>query len=242
MESINSNSATSLAARIQDFTQSAKREREEKQQAADKAAKVERPTAIQHVNQVSFSQEAQIKLSQEMSQDANRVQEVRVADNAKAAEEYSRALRQEADKRTQSRIEAGKARVEKDKVEETRSNAALKFAREGKRIAEESAAADKMQREDARAKALSEHSKALRDADLRTQAIVVARGLERESLEKARLDEKMRNDETVKNIAFTRKVNEDAGVRMRENKAANEQDRVKAAKALKMYNKIYQMA
>jgi len=117
MEPVQANSP--IAARAFEFNQEAKRKREAEQQAA---AKTENRNNEQHPNRVFFSQEAQVKLSEEKTRDVNRVNEVRVDNNIKAAEKYSQAIRQEIKQAAEAKAEDRQLRQQRDIDKRARAN------------------------------------------------------------------------------------------------------------------------
>lgn len=88
---------------------------------------------------VSFSQEALTRLSAERSRDARQADAVRLANDAKSASEYSRALRQEIAKAGEKRTENQNLVKNSDKAAQIRSEATAKHFDEDKRRSEETA-------------------------------------------------------------------------------------------------------
>lgn len=223
--------------RTLDFTQSVKRKREEQQEAAAKA-KAEGAPAAQPANQVNFSQAAQIRLSQELSQETNRVQAIRVENNTKAVEAYSESLRQEAKKAVEIKNEDRKLKAQREIVREAKAEAAAQSARNLKEEIQKIAALDMKRETEETAKGVEKYANLAREAERRTSAIIVSRGIERQADTKKRLDDKVAAEETANNAALTKRLSDHAAEAFKETKALNERARIDAEKALKIYTRV----
>ena len=233
MEPIHSNSP--VTARALDYTQEAKRKRDQDQRAA---ARTENRSNEQHANQVSFSQAAQIKLSEEKSHDVNRVEEVRVATRIKAAEQYSQAISQEIRKGAESRTDDQRLRDSRERADQVKTDAAAKLAAAGSKETKETADAAEQARLSNTAKAFEERTIAAKDLLARTNAAVSTRDVNRRIKETNDVAEKENIASAARHIADNKRLGAATVEHARATKATTEKAHAETVKAVKMYSRL----
>jgi len=233
MEQIRTNSP--VTARALEYTQEVKRKREEEQQAA---AKTENRPNEQHPNRVFFSQEAQIKLSEEKSHDVNQVEAVRISNKIKAAEQYSAAISQEIQKAAEIKSEDRKLRDDRERAAQVKTAAAAKkLATSNKEIKESADVARKAKADDT-AKAIAARTETAKNLQVRTNAAVATRDINRRIKENDDILEKANMATTTQNIADHKKHVATTVETLRTYKATTERVRAETAKAVKMYDHV----
>lgn len=233
MEPIHTNSP--VAARALEYTQEVKRKRELEQQVA---AKSENRSDEQHPNRVFFSQEAQIRLSEEKSHDVNRVAEVRVANKLKASEQYSQAVSQEIQKAAEIKSEDRKLRDDGDRAAQAKTATAAKVFAAGNKEIKESAEAARNVKADGIAKAIAEQTTAEKSFQARTNVAVVTRDISRRIKETDAISEKADAATAAKNKEDRKKSIDVAVENLKVDKARTELVRTETVKAVRMYGRV----
>lgn len=233
MEPVHTNSP--VIARAHDYIQEVKRKRAQEQQTA---GKTENRTNEQHPNRVFFSQEAQIKLSEEKSHDVNRVEAVRVENKIKASEAYSQGIRQEIQKAAEIKADDRKLRDERFRTAQAKkAEATRQFLASSKEI-KESAEFIRKQRADETAKALSDRAEAAKRMQERTNAAVATRDVDMRIKETNRIAEKNDIATAEKNIDASKRQVVGTIERGRKLRAVTDHTRAETEKAVKMYNRV----
>lgn len=233
MEPIHTNSP--VIARALEYTQEVKRKRELEQQVA---AKSENRSDEQHPNRVFFSQEAQIKLSEEKSHDVNRVEAVRVENKIKAAEQYSEAISQEIKKGAAVKSDDRKLRNERDQAARAKTAAAGKLLAAGNKEIQESADATRKSKADESAKAISVRDEAVKNIQERSIMVAAVRDINRRIKENDDMAEKTNTATTTKNKEDHQRSIDVTVENLKVDKARTARVRTETAKAVKMYGHV----
>lgn len=233
MESVNSNSP--VLSRALEFAREAKRERDVDQHAAVKA---DNPAQEQHANQVSFSQAAQIKLSEEKTQDLNRVEAVRVENRTRADEQRSQAMDQQAARAAATRTENKQLRLAKD--EAARANAAetAKAVAENDKVQQAFVEAAKQIKALETDKAIQADSKLVKEALDKTNVAVAERNLAAQKKVDDDTATKINADAALQSEFEHKKSNDSAAQNTGRNKAIDRRLKTELDEAVKMYKKI----
>ncbi|MCX7177389.1 MAG: hypothetical protein NTX56_01035 [Proteobacteria bacterium] len=235
MDSIQTNSP--VIARALDFKQEAKRRADEDLAAA---AKTENKTRENHPNRVFFSQEAQIRLNEEKSQDTNRVEEVRVTSRTQASEKQSQAITQEIQKAVVVKAESRDLRQSRDHT--AREKAALSRRAAAQDLKESEAAADAVKKNTASAitKALEVQARSAKEFSDKAIAAVVTRSLNDHTQQGNAAVEK--NTRTaVKNTEDNSRIDKAVNERVKTSRIKTEKTNTDTTKALNMYAHVSKM-
>lgn len=233
MEPIHTNSP--VIARALEYTQEVKRKRELEQQVA---AKSENRSDEQHPNRVFFSQEAQIRLSEEKSHDVNRVAEVRVANKLKASEQYSQAIRQEIQKAAEVKSDDRKLRNERDQSARAKTAAATKLLAASNKEIQESADAARKSKADQTAKAISARDEAVRNIQERSITVAAVRDINRRIKENDDMAEKANTATAARNKEDHQRSIDVTVENLKVDKARTARVRAETAKAVRMYGRV----
>lgn len=231
MEPVQAN--TPLAARAFEFNQEAKRRREAEQKAA---AKTENRNNEQHPNRVSFSQEAQIKLSEEKTRDVNRVNEVRVDNNIRAAEKYSQAISQEIKQAADAKAEDRQLRQQRDIDKRARANEATRQRNLTIKQVKEADDGHRKAKADETDRALAEQNRIAKDLQDRKTLAAFTRDVNNRIKETNSIAEKANTATAVKNVDENKRNTAKDIHNADANKANIARVQAKTAKAMKMYS------
>ena len=233
MESVQAN--TPLAARAFEFNQEAKRKREAEQKAA---AKTENRNNEQHPNRVFFSQEAQIKLSEEKTRDVNRVNEVRVDNNIRAAEKYSQAISQEIKQAADIKAEDRQLRQQRDIDKRARVAEATRQRNLTTKQVKEADDGHRKAKEVETERALAEQHRIAKSLQERRSLDAMTRDVNNRIKETNDIAEKADTVTAVKNIDQNRRNTAKAITNADAEKANTTRVQAKTAKAMKMYSGV----
>jgi len=236
MESIQTNHP--VLARAQEFSQEVRRQRELAQEAA---AKVDIPLKQEPAIRVTFSQEAQTRLNEEKTHDLNVVQQVRVAERAAAAEERSKAMRDEHQKAVEERVAALDARVERDHIAKDKAVVADKLLADRREAVEKVAKATRKISEASTERAIQQQNLKAAEFIERRNAVDFDRTFVAKTKETSDLLEKQKRAVVVKNMHESRTNDAVAVEQMQKFKKINERVKAETAKATKMYEHIDSM-
>ncbi|MFA7280754.1 MAG: hypothetical protein WC100_11725 [Sterolibacterium sp.] len=237
MEPVQAN--TPLAARAFEFNQEAKRRREAEQKAA---AKTENRNNEQHPNRVSFSQEAQIKLSEEKTRDVNRVNEVRVDNNIRAAEKYSQAISQEIKQAADAKAEDRQLRQQRDSDKRARVAEATRQRDLTIKQVKEADDSHRKAKADETERALAEQNRIAKDLQDRKTLAAFTRDVNNRIKETNGIAEKANTATAVKNVDENKRNTAKDIHNADANKANIARVQAKTAKAMKMYNGMGKLA
>lgn len=233
MEPIHTNSP--VIARALEYTQEVKRKQELEQQVAAKSAN---RSDEQHPNRVFFSQEAQIKLSEEKSHDVNRVEAVRVENKIKAAEQYSEAISQEIQKGAEIKSDDRKLRNERDHAARAKTAVAAKRLAAGNKEIQESADAARKSKADDNAKAISVRDQAVKNIQDRSIAVAAVRDINRRIKENDDMAEKANAATATRNKEDHQRSIDVTVVNLKVDKARTARVRAETEKAVRMYGRV----
>jgi len=237
MEPVQAN--TPIAARAFEFNQEAKRKREGEQQAA---ARTENRNNEQHPNRVFFSQEAQIKLSEEKTSDVNRVNQVRIDNNIKAAEKYSQAISQEIKQAAEAKAEDRQLRQQRDIDKRAKANEVTRQRNLTIKQVKESDEFHRKAKADETERAIAERNRIAKELQEQKNLAAFNRDVNNRIKETNDIAEKANTATAVKNIDESKRNiakdirNADA------NKANVARVQAKTAKAMKMYDGMGKLA
>jgi len=237
MEPVQAN--TPLAARAFEFNQEAKRKREAEQKAA---AKTENLDNEQHPNRVFFSQEAQIKLSEEKTHDVNRVNQVRVDNNIRAAEKFSQAISQEIKQAAEIKAEDRQLRQRRDIDKRARAEENLQQHKLKLKVAEDADAAHRKAKADETERAISEQNRIAKDLQERKNLDAFNRDVNNRIKETNDIAEKANTATAVKNVDENKRNTAKDIHNADANKTNITRIQAKTAKAMKMYNGMGKLA
>ncbi|MCX7175129.1 MAG: hypothetical protein NT159_14655 [Proteobacteria bacterium] len=233
MESIQTNSP--VVARVFDYAQDAKRQRDLAEQASVKAEKTPNE---QPANRVTFSQEAQTRLDEEKTHVANQVTEVRNAARLVLAEEHGKAVSEEHQKAAEARSEARQLREETDSVAQMKTVAANQAVADNRKVADESLSATKKKNADATVQAIELRSKQAKEIVGRTKVEDLTRTIKAQDKETSDLLEKQKAAVVVKNREAYATNNAVAVEHTKKVKGINDRAKAETDKAMKMYQHI----
>lgn len=230
MDSIQTNSP--VAARAHEFVQEAKRKKEQQQQQAATKTENEVPA-----NQVSFSQEAQIRLNAEKTLDTKRAEELRIAAQISASEQHTQAINQEIKKSREAKTEDRQLRLDRDSAARAKTETTVKAAKQNAKESDAAAYAAQQLTAASVDKAAEADAKAAKEFTDRISAAINTRTINEHSkaasdgAQKAALATDKKNDEA-------QRLNQAEADQVRASRVSTETANAKATKLLNMYANV----